>query len=168
MIYVGSLILLIASLVQTVVLPQAVPLSARPQFVVLVVMAVCLVEGLYEGAVWAFIGGLLLDLMSGPIYPLGSNALLLVLVALLASMGRSNPFHNRLVVPLVVAFVGTFFYIMMSMALLFALGHNVAFLDNLLWVALPSAILNTILMPVAYSATLWLSLRMGRGVRVEW
>ncbi|MFL5735632.1 MAG: rod shape-determining protein MreD [Chloroflexia bacterium] len=168
MTYIGAIILFIAALVQSVVLPQAVPLQARPQFVVLFIIAICLVESLYDAAIWAFMGGLLLDFMNAPMYPLGSNALILVLVALLASMGRVSPFHNRLILPLAMAFGCTLFYMMMSMALRFALGLDVAFLDNLLWVALPSAILNTILMPVVYSSMLWLSLKVGRRVPVEW
>lgn len=166
--YIGALILFIAGLLQSVVLPQTVPLQARPQFVVLLVIAVCLVESLYDAAIWAFMGGIMLDLMTSPMYPIGSNALMLVLVALLASLARVNPFHNRLVLPLFAAFFGTLFYIMMSMALQFALGREVAFVDNFIWVALPSAVLNTILVPVAYSGILWLSLKIGRGVRVEW
>src|SRR5436853_6591592 len=103
MTYIGSILLFFASLVQVVVLPQTVPVSARPQFVVLLVMAVCLVESLYDAAIWGFVGGLMLDLMNSPVYPPGSNALILVLVALLASMGRANPFRNRLVLPLAIA-----------------------------------------------------------------
>ena len=66
MVYVGAIILFLASLVQSVVLPQAVPLAARPELLVLLVVAVCLVEGLHDAVIWAFIGGLMLDLMSGP------------------------------------------------------------------------------------------------------
>src|SRR5438876_3286152 len=117
MTYIGAILLFIASIVQTVILPQTVPVAARPQLVVLLVIAICLVESLYDAAIWGFIGGLLLDLMNAPMYPLGSNALILVLVALLASMGRVSPFHNRLVLPLAMAFGGTLFYIMMNMAL---------------------------------------------------
>ncbi len=65
-------------------------------------------------------------------------------------------------------FGATIFYNILLMLLLFALGRDVPFADNLLRVALPSAILNTILMPVAYSAVLWLSERIGRRMRVEW
>src|SRR5438067_10594346 len=129
MTYIGAFLLFLAGLVQSVVLPQAVPLQARPQFVVLLVVAVCLVESLYDAAIWGFIGGLLLDLMNAPTYPLGCNALILVLVALLASMGRVSPFHNRLVLPLAMAFGGTLFYIMINMALRYALGYQVAFAD---------------------------------------
>jgi rod shape-determining protein MreD len=168
MTYIGSLLLFIAGLLQSVVLPQVLPLQARPQFVVLLVIAVCLVESLYDAAIWGFIGGIMLDLMTAPMYPVGSNALILVLVALLVSMARANPFHNRLVLPLLAAFGGTLFYIMMSMALRFALGNEVAFVENIVWVAIPSAILNTILMPLAYSTLLWLSVHVGRRVRVEW
>jgi rod shape-determining protein MreD len=168
MTYIGAILLFIAGLVQTVVLPQAVPLAARPQLVVLLVIAVCLVESLYDAAIWAFIGGLTIDLMNSPAVPLGSNALVLVLVALLASMGRASPFRNRLVLPLAVAFGCTVFYIMMQVALNYALGNRVAFVENLVLVALPSAVLNTLLMPVAYSAILWLSLKAGRRVQMEW
>lgn len=168
MLYVGAVILFIVSLVQSVVLPQAVPLAARPQLIVMLVVAVCLVEGLHDAIIWGFIGGLLLDLMSGPTLPLGSNALILVLVALLASLGQADPFHDQVFVPLATVFICTIFYNVMLMLLAFALGQNVPFLDNLLRVALPSAVLNTILMPVAYSAMLWLSERIGRRVRVEW
>jgi rod shape-determining protein MreD len=168
MTYIGAALLFIASLVQSVVLPATVPVSARPQVVVLLVIAVCLVESLYDAAIWGFVGGVTLDLMNAPLLPVGSSALILVLVALLASMGRVSPFRNRLVLPLAVAFSGTLFYFMMTMALSFAVGNRVAFLDNMLLVALPSAVLNAILMPVAYSALLSLSLRVGRRVRVEW
>ena len=169
MIYIGAIFLFIASLVQAVVLPQAAPISARPHFVVLLVVAVCLVEGLYEASMWGFVGGVLLDLMNGPAYPIGSHALLLVLVALFASLGQANPFHNLLLVPLTTVFFATIFYYVMNMTLLMALGHGqVAFVDTLLRVALPGAVLNAILMPVVYSIMLWLSEKIGRRVRVEW
>jgi rod shape-determining protein MreD len=169
MVYIGAIFLFIASLVQSVVLPQAVPISARPQFVVLVVVAVCLIEGLYDATMWAFVGGLMLDLMNSPTYPIGSNALILVLVALFASLGQANPFHNLLFVPLTTVFFGTIFYYVLNMGLLVALGHGeIAFLDNLLRIAVPGAVLNAILMPVVYSIMLWLSEKVGRRVRVEW
>ncbi|MEO8285952.1 MAG: rod shape-determining protein MreD [Chloroflexota bacterium] len=168
MVYIGAILLFLASLVQSVVLPQAVPLAARPQLMVMLVVAVCLVEGLHDAIIWGFIGGLLLDLLSGPAFPLGSNALLLVLVALLASLGQADPFRDQVFVPLATVFFATVFYHTMTMVLAFVLGQEVPFLDNLLRVALPSAVLNTILMPVAYSALLWLSERIGRRVRVEW
>ena len=76
MAYIGAILLFIASLVQSVVLPQTVPVAARPQFVVLLVIAVCLVESLYDGAIWGFMGGLMLDLMNLPLFPVGSNALI--------------------------------------------------------------------------------------------
>ena len=110
----------------------------------------------------------MLDLMGGAILPIGSNALLLVLIALLASLGQANPFHSLLFVPLVTVFAATFFYHVMVMALSAALGSEVAFVDNVLRVALPSAALNAALMPVAYSSLLWLSEKIGRRVRVEW
>lgn len=166
--YIALPILFIASLLQAVVLPQVVPLQARPHLLVLLVVAVCLAESLYDAVIWGFMGGLLLDLMSGAMMPVGSNALLMVLVALLASLGQANPFQSLLFVPLVTAFATTVFYHVMHMALSTALGNSVAFIDNLWRLVLPSAILNAILLPVAYSSMLWLSERVGRRVPVEW
>lgn len=168
MVYLGALILFIAGLIQSVVLPQVLPISARPHLVVLLVVAVCLAESLYDAVIWGFVGGLVLDLMGGAMFPIGSNALLLVLIALLASLGQANPFHSLLFVPLVTVFVATFFYHIMVMALSSALGNQVAFVDNMWRVALPSAVLNTVLMPVVYSSLLWLSEKIGRRVKVEW
>src|SRR5688500_16569394 len=110
MVYIGAILLFLAGLLQSVVLPEVVPLSARPHFVVLLVVVVCLVESLYEATMWAFVGGLMLDLMSGPIFPLGSNALIMMFVAVLASLGQADPFHNLLIVPLATVFFATVFY----------------------------------------------------------
>lgn len=168
MIYLGAVILFVASLVQSVMLPQVVPISARPNLLVLLVVAVCLVESLHDAVVWAFIGGLMLDIMGGPMFPIGTNALILVLVALLASLGQGDPFHNKLIVPLFTVFGATLFYYVMFMLFAFVLGVRVAFVDNFVRVAFPGAVLNAILMPLAYSSMLWLSERLGRRVRVEW
>jgi rod shape-determining protein MreD len=168
MVYLGPLFLFIASVLQAVVLPQVVPISFMPNLVVLLVVAVCLVESLYDAVIWAFIGGLLLDLMTSPALPLGTNALILVLLALLSSLGQANPFHSRLFVPLVTVFAATIFYFLVRMGLAMALGLHQPILDNLIRVALPSAVLNAILMPAAYSLILWLSMKFGRRVTVEW
>jgi rod shape-determining protein MreD len=166
--YIGAPILFIAAVLQAVVLPQVVPLQARPHLLVLLVVAVCLAESLYDAVIWGFMGGLLLDLMSGPVLPLGSNSLLLVLVALLSSLGQANPFQSRVFVPLVTAFGATIFYNLLWMALATALGNTVAWVDNMWRMVIPSAALNAILVPVAYTAILWLSERVGRRVQVEW
>lgn len=168
MVYIGSVLLFITALVQSVILPKVVPLAAMPNLVLLLVVAVCLVESLHDAIIWGFIGGLILDLMTAPALPIGSNALLFVLVALVASLGQADPFRTLVVVPLATVFASTIFYSLMLMLVHYASGHSVPFLDNFLRVALPGAIMNTILMPVAYSAMLWLSERIGRRMRVEW
>jgi rod shape-determining protein MreD len=168
MVYIGVLLLFFSALVQSVILPKVVPLAAMPHLVLLLVVAVCLVESLHDAIIWGFIGGLILDVMTAPALPIGSNALLLVLVALLASLGQADPFRTLVIVPLATVFAATVFYDVMLMVLHFISGHSVPFFDNFLRVVIPAAILNTILMPVAYSAMLWLSERIGRRMRVEW
>ncbi len=168
MVYIGTILLFLSALVQSVILPKVVPLAAMPHLVLLLVVAICLVESLHDAIIWGFVGGLILDLMTSPALPLGSNALLLVLVALLASLGQADPFRTLVVVPLATVFGATIFYNIMLMLLHLISGESVPFFDNFLRVALPAAIMNAILMPVAYSAMLWLSERIGRRMRVEW
>lgn len=168
MVYIGAVLLFLSALVQSVILPKVVPLAAMPNLVLLLVVAVCLVESLHDAVIWGFIGGLMLDFMTAPALPIGSNALILVLVALLASLGQADPFRTLVVVPLATVFMATLFYNVMLMLVHFVSGHNVPFFDSFLRVAVPGAIMNTILVPVAYSAMLWLSERIGRRMRVEW
>src|SRR6478672_2455116 len=125
MVYIGSVLLFITALVQSVILPKVVPLAAMPNLVVLLVVAVCLVESLHDAVIWGFMGGLMLDLMNGPSVPLGSSALLMVLVALIASFGQADPFRTLVVVPLATVFGATIFYNVLLMLLLFALGRDV-------------------------------------------
>jgi hypothetical protein len=49
--YIGAPILFIAAVLQAVVLPQVVPLQARPHLLVLLVVAVCLAESLYDAVI---------------------------------------------------------------------------------------------------------------------
>lgn len=168
MVYIGAIFLFLTALVQSVILPKVVPLAAMPNLVLLLVVAVCLVESLHDAIIWGFVGGIILDLLTAPALPFGSNALLLVLVALLASLGQADPFRTLVVVPLATVFGATIFYNIMLMLLHFVSGDSVPFFDSFLRVAIPGAIMNTILMPVAYSAMLWLSERIGRRMRVEW
>ena len=63
-------------LLQTTFVPYLSLLGAKPNLMLLVVVAWTLIAGSREGLWWAFIGGLWLDLLGGS--PLGASALALV------------------------------------------------------------------------------------------
>ena len=106
------------------------------------------------------------DLLAG--MPLGSNALCLVLVALAASLGSRNPFRAHLVLPLALAFGGTLLYYLLLLGLRTVQGQHFAWGGALLGTALPTALFNAALMPLLYSAVLWLVERCRPRLPQEW
>ncbi|HET7077741.1 MAG TPA: rod shape-determining protein MreD [Chloroflexia bacterium] len=167
---VGLSLVLLAGLVQATVLPILLPqvahIDVRPDLVILLVVAVTLADGLREAVIWAFCGGLLLDLLST--LPLGSSALCLLLVVLLARLASSNPFRAHLIMPLGMVFVCTLFYYLLLLSLRTLLGQHFAWLSALGGVVLPTALFNVALMPLVYTFVLWLVDRFRPVLPEEW
>ncbi len=167
---VGLILVLVAALLQASVLPVILPtvlhLDVRPDLVVLLVIAVAMTAGLREAAIWAFAGGLFLDLLAG--LPLGVSAVCLLVVAVLATLGTTIPFRAPLVLPLGLAFLGTALYYLLLLGVRSLGGQHFAWLDALEGVLLPSALFNTALMPLAYSFVSWLTDRFTPRLPEEW
>ena len=167
---IGFVLAALIGLLQTAVLPVLLPsllhVGVRPDLLVLLVIAVTLAGSLQDGVLWGFFGGLLLDLLAG--LPLGSNALCLVLVALAASLGSRNPFRAHLVMPLALAFGGTGLYYLLLLGLRTVQGQHFAWGGALLGTVLPTALFNAALMPLLYSAVLWLVERCQPRLPQEW
>ena len=167
----GLVLLAVGAVVQAQVLPIVLPplvgADLRPHLLVLLVVAVTLVEGVREGAVWAFMGGLLLDLMS-PVTPMGTNALCLLFVALLTSLGLYIPLRVSLIMPLVMTALATLFYYLLLMSIRALFGVSMDWSATLLLLALPTAAINAVLMPFCYSALGWASDRFRPRLPDEW
>src|SRR5262249_3933277 len=128
----------------------------QPHLLVLLVVAVTLIEGVRQGAIWAFIGGLLLDLVS-PVTPLGTRALCLLFVTLFASLGLYIPLRASLIMPPVMVFGAPLFYFLLLMILRALFGVGVDWAAALPRLALPAALLNAVLMPFCYTILGWIS-----------
>lgn len=166
----GLILVTLAGLLQASVLPVLAPqlahLDVRPDVLVLLIISVTLADNLREATIWAFVGGLLLDLLSG--LPLGVNAFCLLLVALLANLGTRSPFRALLVMPLGMAFVCTLFYYLLLLSARTVLGQHFSWADALGGVVLPTALFNVALMPLIYSFVLWLTERCAPRLPEEW
>jgi len=127
----------------------------------LVVLAWSIVRGVDEGVVWGFIGGLIIDLLSGG--PLGATALALVLAAFLAGQPWGKGLGSRVAQLLLLALMGVTVYHLVLLLVLAWTGHAVDWKFALLRVAGPSALLNTLLIPFVQQPLAWL----GRRVRQE-
>jgi len=132
----------------------------------LIVLVWAFVRNVDEGLVWGFIGGLVIDLLSGG--PLGATALALSAAALLAGQRWGQELGPQVVRLLFVTFVGVLFYHLVLLAALAWTGHTVNLGFSLLSVAGPSALLNMILAPFVRPPLVWLERRSKReGVRYD-
>jgi len=128
--------------------------------VLLAVVSWNLLRGAEEGVVWGLIGGILLDLLSGA--PFGVSTIAMALVSFLTGMGEMNVFRTNIALPLATIFFATIAYNLIFLILLQAMGWPIAWIDGLIRVILPTALLNTLLMPFVYRPMRWLHHRTGR------
>jgi rod shape-determining protein MreD len=97
-----------AAIIQTTVGPRLAIARVQPDLVLLVLLVWTLLFGSREGIVWAFVGGLWLDLLSGG--PMGASSLALMVAVLLAGMGHARLFRSNLMVPSLATLLGTLAY----------------------------------------------------------
>ena len=142
-----------ASILQATILGRFSFAGVKPDLVLLIVLIWTLVHGGVSGVVWAFIGGIWLDIFSGG--PMGASSLGLMIAALLANMGYRTLYRYNLLVPLFAVVVGTLAYSLIYLGTL----HGLVLL-NLAPSALPFAptMQNVVVPSTLYNATLMLCL----------
>ena len=146
------------ALLQTVLLSRVNLWGARPDLMLLVVFVWAVVRGVDEGLVWGFIGGLIVDLLSGG--PLGATVLALLSVVLLAGQPWGQGLSSAVVRLLLPAFLGVIVYHLILLLILGFTGHAVDWGFAVLRVAAPSALLNTVLAPFVQQPLAWLDRRV--------
>jgi len=152
--YLTSLLLLGIALVQSTIIPYLAIGQIRPDLMLLTVVSWSLLRGNEEGIVWGFIGGLSLDLLSGA--PFGLATFSLLVTSFLCGLGEANVFRTHVILPPVTAFAATLIYNALFLLLLGAFGYPVAWAASFRKVVVPTALFNTLLMPVVYAAMGWL------------
>jgi rod shape-determining protein MreD len=121
-IYVAAPVMALLAVLQAAVLPHFPVVGVIPQLSFLVALSWGILRGPNEGAVWAFVAGLALDLFSAG--PLGATALAFMGAVLAASgIARVLP-ENRLVMPLLLALVATPIYLLTYQLFLQLLGRG--------------------------------------------
>lgn len=163
--YLVGLLLIVIALAQTTLSPRLALLGVQPNLMLLTVLSWSLLRGWKEGMLWAFGGGLLLDLLSGA--PLGTSALSLLLVSFLSSQGEVTMFRTTLSLPLVAGFAGSLLHDSAFLAMLHLMGWSVDWPTSLWRLLLPSAGLNTVFMPLMYVLLHWLH-QHTKGAELAW
>jgi rod shape-determining protein MreD len=98
-------IMALLTIFQTVILPRFSPLEADPSLPFLVALAWGLLSNSEEGVIWAFIGGLFMDIFT--IAPAGGLSLSYMAGVFAASMMSDLLPPNRLLIPVISAVVAT-------------------------------------------------------------
>lgn len=138
---VGLPLLIIGTLLQGGLLPLLAVRGGRPDIILLIIVSWSVLGRDWEGMVWAFVGGMLLDLFSGA--PLGVSSVGLLLAAFVAGTGTGVIGRFNVFFPVVMIAAGTLVYHASSFVLLVLLGLQPAtWMPSLLYVTLPSGLLN--------------------------
>ncbi len=101
-----------------------------------------------DAAVWGFAAGVFLDLVSG--LPFGTQTFALTCIGLLLGVTQSEIFGTNILLPPAAMLVSTVLYNVLILAILSTLGWPINWAEYLVRVTLPSALLNTLALPLAY------------------
>jgi rod shape-determining protein MreD len=159
-IYATILLLSTTVIFQTTAMPHLTILGVKPDLLLLMVISWSLLRGAKEGLIWALVGGIGLDLLSGA--PFGTSTVALAALSLLAGRGELSVFRTHIALPLVATLIATLAYDLFFLLLLYARGNSMAWTDSLIKVVLPSTLFNVLLSPFVYKALYWLHRRTGR------
>ena len=153
------LILMAATLLQMTLSPFIKISGVHPDLVLILIIGWVILRGPSEGLVWALIGGLCLDLVSGA--PFGVFTFTLLLVALVASVSHGRIFGSSIVLPLSLTFPLSLLFNGLALLWLVLLGRSVVWTDAFFNVLLPVAVFNTAVMmlvfPLLYLLNRWLN-----------
>ena len=140
-------------------MPHLTIMGVKPDLMLLMVVSWSLLRGAKEGLIWALIGGIGLDLLSGA--PFGTSTVALVVLSLLAGRGELSVFRTHIALPLIATLVAALLYDLFFLLLLQMRGASMVWADNLVKVVLPSTLLNVLLSPFVYKALYWLHRKTG-------
>jgi rod shape-determining protein MreD len=157
-------ILFLAATLNASLVPQIRFLGGGPDLVLLLVLSWSVQAELDEGITWAFVGGILQDLLSAA--PTGLSTLGMLPMVFGMYFLRRQLYRVGFVWILVFAFAGTFVKeVILSIGMAFA-GFSANVIDLFSYVILPSAIYNAVAVVVVYGVVRWIRARFRRDPRV--
>ncbi len=163
-IYLSLLILAVTVIIQGTLLARLRFFGASPNLLLVVVVCWSLLHSVSEGLLWAFVGGLGVDLIAG--LPLGTTPLALMPTCFLAGLGRKSIFTSSVLLPALLVALATLIFGWINLLMLSVRGVPVDWNGSILRVMLPEMALNVLLALVIYPILRWLAAHIG-AVRME-
>jgi rod shape-determining protein MreD len=148
-----AVLLIVATLLQTLIAPNLRILGANPDFMLIVVASVGLLRGAEAGALFGFAGGVLVAVAL--FEPLGIAAFVLVVIGFLSGRYAETADLSSGFAPIVTVFVGSLLAGVLDVVVQFLLGRQVPLGFVVLRVVAPSVILDTLLAAPVYVAARW-------------
>jgi rod shape-determining protein MreD len=152
-----ALLLFVAAMAQTVLLPSWNLLEVLPNFMLVLLLVWSALRGVREGLVWAFGLGIFIDIMA--VDPMGTNALSLLPVVLLGGLPRRRFFHSNLVFPIVIAVGATLIHGVVLLLLRSSDGAGLP-IGSAFRVVFLQSLLNAMVVPPLYVVAGWMERRM--------
>lgn len=157
--FIPLAILISATILQTALSPFIKINGVHPDLVLVLVIGWTTLRGWQDGVVWALIGGLSLDFVSGA--PFGIFTLAALVTTLVASLFHGRFFGSSIILPLSLTFPLSLLFNGQALLLLNLLGRPVVWDQVLSLVIVPAAIFNTatmlIIFPLLYMLNRWLN-----------
>lgn len=157
--YLTLLVLGVVVLIQGTLLARLRLFGASPNLLLVIVVCWSVVRGVSDGLVWAFVGGLGLDVVAGS--PLGTLSLALMVPCLLGGLGRRRVFANHLLLPGLILALATPLHGWLILLTQQLRGLPVDWAGATVRVILPELALNLALMLVIYPVLRWLARNTG-------
>jgi len=149
-------LLAVAAALQASLIPQIRLLGGGPDLVFLLVMSWAIDGAPEEGIIWAFTGGIMLDLLS--YNPTGTSVLgMLVLVFLITGL-QQRVYRVGIILLAGLVIVGTLFQQLVVMGVLTMSGFSIDWAIGLTYVVAPTILYNLVLIWPIY----WLVRRLQR------
>jgi rod shape-determining protein MreD len=157
---------IVAALLETSVLPDLAPAGLKPDLVFVLTVVATMMIGVEDGLTWAFLGGLMLDILLPERAPGGTSFVLLVCAGLAALVARFLP-QRRIPIAVAAVFVLSSVYQLLSVVVLSATS-GLAVVDPKPSLLLGIALLNAIVGVAAAAVARSLWIRYGAHDRMEW
>ena len=135
-------------LLQSTIFSQITIAGVKPDFVLILILFMAILEGPKRGVLFGYTLGFLEDIMTGRL--IGVNALSKGITGFILGWFTKRTYRENLLVPIMGVFIGTIFngLIFFIIGKIFGLNWPVSML---IWKTIPTAIYNTCLVPFAYS-----------------
>lgn len=142
-----AVLLLAVALLQATFVPALDLFGVYPDVALVFLLIWSSARGAGEGLIWAFVLGLWIDLLT--LDRLGTHAIALLAVALMGGAVRGRLFRSGAILPVLAVIVATLAYDMLLIVLYLGQGWDVD-VAGAMRLALLNALLNALLVPVAY------------------